>query len=121
MYYVKTIIKLLLVLAILNGVVRVGLAAASYYQFKDESLQLVTFGGRSTPGEIQNRIMERATALQLPVVFEDITVTRDGFRTVAQASYTQPVEVFPNYQYPINFRFTVEGLDMGGDGRAQAR
>jgi hypothetical protein len=117
----KTIIKLVLVLAILNGVVHVGLAAASYYQFKDESLQLVTFGGRATPGELQNRILERATALQLPVVFEDIMVTRDGFRTTAQASYTQPVEVFPNYTYPISFKFTVEGIDMGGDGRSHAR
>lgn len=117
----KTIIKLLLVLAVLNGVVRVGMAAAAYYKFKDDSQQLVTFGGRTTPGELQNHIMERATALQLPVVFEDITVTRNGFRTVAQASYTQAVEVFPSYTYPINFRFVVEGIDMGGDGRPQAK
>jgi len=47
------------------------------------------------------------------LVFEDITVTRDGLKTTAQAAYTQPVEVFPNYKYPITFSFTVEGINLG--------
>jgi hypothetical protein len=109
----KTIIKLLIVIAIINAVARVGLAAAKYYQLKDQSQQLVTFGGNASPGELQNRILEQATALQLPLVFEDIQVTRDGFKTTAQAAYTQPVEVFPSYTYPVKFTFTVEGINMG--------
>jgi hypothetical protein len=109
----KTIIKLLIVIAIINAAARVGLAAAKYYQLKDQSLQLVTFGGNASPGELQNHIMETATALQVPLVFDDILVTRDGFKTTAQASYTQPVEVFPNYKYPVKFQFTVEGINLG--------
>ena len=109
----KTIIKLLIVIAIINAAARVGLAAAKYYQLKDQSQQLVTFGGNASPGELQNHILERASALQLPLVFEDITVTRDGLKTTAQATYTQPVEVFPNYKYPIPFSFTVEGMYLG--------
>ncbi|HEY3160402.1 MAG TPA: hypothetical protein VGJ78_15665 [Vicinamibacterales bacterium] len=109
----KTIIKLLVVIAIINAAARVGLAAAKYYQLKDQSQQLVTFGGSISPGELQNQILDRATALQLPLVFEDITVTRDGLKTTAQAAYTQPVEVFPNYKYPVKFAFTVEGINLG--------
>ena len=109
----KTIIKLLIVIAIINAAARVGLAAATYYQLKDESQQLLTFGSNSSPGELQNHILQRATDLQLPLVFEDITVTREGLRTTAQAAYTQPVEVFPNYKYPIKFSFIVEGLNLG--------
>ena len=109
----KTIIKLLICIAIINAAARVGLAAAKYYQLKDQSQQLVTFGGNSSPGDLQNHILERATELRLPLVFEDITVTRDGLKTTAQAAYTQPVEVFPNYKYPITFRFTVEGIYLG--------
>jgi len=109
----KTIIKLLIVIAIINAAVRGGLAAAKYYQLKDQSQQLVTFGGNASPGELQNRILEQATALQLPLVYEDIMVTRDGFKTTAQAAYTQPVEVFPNYKYPVKFHFVVEGINMG--------
>ena len=109
----KTIIKLLIVIAIINAAARVGLAAAKYYQLKDQTQQLVTFGGNSSPGELQNHILERATELQLPLVFEDILVTRDGLKTTAEAAYTQAVELFPNYKYPITFRFTVEGLNLG--------
>ena len=112
-YPMKTIIKLLIVIAIINAAARVGLAGAKYYQLKDQSQQLITFGGNSSPGELQNRILEQATALQLPLAYEDIEVTRDGFKTTAQAAYTQPVEVFPNYKYPVTFRFTVEGINLG--------
>jgi hypothetical protein len=109
----KTIIKLLIVIAIINAAARVGLAAAKYYQLKDQSQQLVTFGGNSSPGELQNHILQTATALEVPLAFDDILVTRDGFKTTAQASYTQPVEVFPNYKYPVKFQFTVEGINLG--------
>ncbi len=109
----KTIIKLLIVIAIINAAARVGLAAAKYYQLKDQSQQLVTFGGNTSPGELQNRILEQATALQLPLGSDDILVTRDGFTTTANAAYTQPVEVFPSFTYPVKFHFTVEGLNLG--------
>ena len=109
----KTIIKLLIVIAIINAAARVGLAAAKYYQLKDQSQQLVMFGGNTSPGELQNHILETATALQVPLVFDDIKVTRDGLKTTAQAACTQPVEVFPNYTYPVRFQFTVEGLNLG--------
>jgi hypothetical protein len=109
---VKTIIKLLIAIALVNAVARVGLAAARYYEFKDETQELVTFGGDATTNEIQNHIMEKAEALALPIEYDDVNVTRDGFRTIATASYTQPVEVFPSYEYPITFHFSVEGLAL---------
>ena len=116
----KTVIKLLIAVAIINAAVHVGMVAAKYYQFKDSSQQLVTFGANIVPGQLQNRIMDKATELEVPIDFEDITVTRDGYRTMATASYTEAVEVFPSYKYPIPFTFKVEGMDMG-DGRATAR
>jgi hypothetical protein len=110
---VKTLIKLLIVAAIVNATARVGMAAARYYQLKDESQELVTFGGNVVPGELQNQIMLKAEALELPLAFDDILVTRQGLRTTASAAYTDSVEVFPNYKYPIKFQFKVEGVNMG--------
>jgi hypothetical protein len=110
---VKTIIKLLIVIAILNGLARVGLAVAHYYEFKDEAQELVTFGAEASTSEIQNHIMEKAQSLALPVEYDDISVTRDGLHTTATASYTQPIEVFPSYQYPMTFQFSVEGIALG--------
>jgi hypothetical protein len=114
--YVKTLIKLLIALAIVNAVARVGFASARYYQLKDESQELVTFGGDAPLGELQNHIMDKAAALNLPVAFEDIEVTRDGRSTIATAAYTQPVEIFPSYMYPMTFRFTVQGINLDRPG-----
>lgn len=117
----KTFIKLLVAVAILNAVVRVGLATASYYEFKDQTQQLITFGADASVAELQDQVLERATALDLPVTPDDIEVTREGKRTAASASYTEPVEVFPSYQYPIDFQFTVEGLNLAGLGAPAPR
>ena len=109
----KTVIKLLIAAAIINATARVGMAAARYYQLKDQSQELVTFGGNAVPGELQNEILLKAEALQLPLAVDDILVTREGLRTIASAAYTDSVEVFPNYKYPIEFQFKVEGVNMG--------
>ena len=109
----KTVIKILIAAAIINATARVGMAAARYYQLKDESQELVTFGGNIVPGELQNQILLKAEELQLPLAAEDILVTREGLRTWASAAYTDSVEVFPNYKYPIRFQFKVEGVNMG--------
>ena len=109
----KTVIKLLIVAAIVNATARVGMAAARYYQLKDESQELVTFGGNVVLGELQNQILLKAEELEVPLASEDILVTREGLRTMASAAYTDSVEVFPNYKYPIRFQFRVEGLNMG--------
>ena len=111
--YVKTVLKLLIAVAIMNATARVGYAAARYYQLKDESQELVTFGGHMVPGELQNQILLKAEALELPVAVDDILVTREGLRTTASAVYTDSVELFPSYKYPIRFQFTVEGINMG--------
>jgi hypothetical protein len=109
----KTLIKLLIAAAIVNATARVGMAAARYYQLKDQSQELVTFGGSAVPGELQNEILLKAEELRLPLASDDILVTREGLRTTATAAYTDSVELFPNYKYPIRFQFKVEGVNMG--------
>jgi len=111
---VKTIIKLVIVIAIANAAIRVGLVAAKYYQLKDQTQELLTFGANATPNDLQNRIIAKAEALSVPIVPDDITVTRDGLRTVANVAYSQSVEVFPNYKYPIKFQFKADAISMGG-------
>ena len=110
----KNIIKILIAVAIVNAAARVGMAEASYYQLKDASQELVTFGVKTSPGEIQNQILEKAQALNVRLEAGDVEVTRQGLHTTATASYTKAVEVFPNYTYPINFQFTVDALSMSG-------
>jgi hypothetical protein len=112
----KTIIKILIAAAIINGAVRVGMAEAGYYQLRDASQELVTFGSQLGVGDLQNRILTKAKELNLPIDASAIDVQRDGSRTIVKTAYTQPVEVFPNYIYPMTFQFSVEALSMGGLG-----
>jgi hypothetical protein len=104
----KTLLKLLVAAAIVNATVRASLAAWSYYQFKDAAQQTILFGSQSTPSELHESIVRRGGELGLPLGAGDVDVRRDGPRTVASASYTQPVELFPRYAYPFEFSFTVD-------------
>jgi hypothetical protein len=90
------------------------MAAWSYYQFKDATQQLVLFGASLPDEQLHANIMRKAAELEIPVSAEQVTVKRDGFRTRAHAAYVQPVEVFPNYRYPVDFAFDVESLSITG-------
>jgi hypothetical protein len=85
----------------------------TYSQLKDTAQQLVLFGEKSTTEELSKGILARATELHLPVNPDDINVRRNGQRTVAETTYTQAVEFFPNYQYPVKFSFSVDAVSLG--------
>jgi hypothetical protein len=114
----KTIIKILIAAAVINAAARGFLAASSYYELKDDTQQAVTFGGASSTDQIQSQILESAEKLNLPVDTDSVEVTRAGLRTTADVEYTQPVEFFPSYTYPVDFRFTVEAQVVPGAGAA---
>src|SRR5262245_3728536 len=110
----KTIIKLILIGIILNGVGRAGLAAWNYYELRDAAQQAVTFGAQSQPTEIRNEILRKAQELALPVPPDNVKVSRNGIRTQADLSYTQVIEVFPRVRYPMDLSFKVDAVSLTG-------
>ena len=108
----KTLFKLVVAILVLNAAVRGGLAMWKYYQFKDAAQQVVLFGQRADPEEIQASIVAKATELSVPVGPDDVKVSRDSQRTIAQGSYIQPVDFFPNYPWPVKFTFVVDALSL---------
>ena len=106
----KTIIKIAVSLAVLNAVFHGGEAAWRYYQLKDASQQLILFGSQEQTTELQNRILEKAAELRVPLLPENITIQRQGTRTFLDAAYTQPVEYFPSLIYPVDLKFSVEAV-----------
>ena len=118
---IKTIIKLLIVLVILNATFRVGLVTWNYYQLRDEAQQQLVFGSSTPTTVLHERILQRAADLDIPLAAEDLTVTRDGIRTTAEARYTQPVEYFPSQIYPLELSFTVDALSMTSGAVDQER
>ena len=110
----KTVIKLAIVLAVVNGLVRCADAYWSFYQLKDAAQQAILFAGRSNSRQIENEIMRRATELAVPLPLENLSVHHTETRRFAEASYTQDVELFPSYVYPVPFQFTVDAIAPGG-------
>jgi hypothetical protein len=106
----KTIVKLVIMLAILNAVFRAGSAAWTYYEFKDAVQQTLLFGSRTPPSELHTKILAKAGEFEVPVTPENVSVQREDKRTWASVVYTEPVEFFPSYSRPITFRFTVEEI-----------
>jgi len=104
----KTILKLAVALALINAAFHGGEAAWRYYQLKDATEQLIIFGSQEHTNELHNRIVQKAMELDVPLLPENITVHRQGYRTIVDASYTQPVEYFPNQIYPVNLKFSIE-------------
>ena len=49
-----------------------------YYQFKDAAQQVVLFGQRADPEEIQANIVAKATELGVPIRPDDVKISRDG-------------------------------------------
>ncbi|MGC4085670.1 MAG: hypothetical protein QM736_26975 [Vicinamibacterales bacterium] len=46
----------------------------------------------------------------MPIEAENVTIEREQRKVLVDGWYNKPVEVFPNYQYPWHFGFTVEAM-----------
>jgi len=108
----KTLIKLLAAIIVIHAVARAGMVAMDYYTFKDTTRQLLTFGDRLPPSELRQQVLSVAWDKGLPLVADNVTVQRQGTRTVASANYTAELEYFPNSFYPVDLSFEVETYSL---------
>ena len=109
----KTVLKLVIAVALLNAAVRGAGSAWNYYQLKDAAQRALLFGSKSTSQQLHIQIMETASELQIPLKPEDLSIRWRPGRRTAQASYTKEIEFIPNYPYPILFSFNVESVAVG--------
>lgn len=111
---IKTIFTTAIVVAILNAVGHLGMAAWRHFQVRDQAQQLILFGSNTTTADLEYQISQIAEEFEVPIAAEDIMVTRQGTRTIAEAYYTMPVELFPRMFYPIDLSFMVESFAITG-------
>ena len=109
---IRTIFTTAIVVIILNAVGHAGMAAWRHFQVRDQAEQLILFGGSTPTGELQSQIAQIAEELEVPIEIQNIVVTRLGARTVAEAYYTVPVELFPRFFYPVDLSFMVEAFSV---------
>ncbi len=104
----KTLLKLIVVVAVLFGVYRAGMAEYQFSQLKDSTHSMLVLGTETPIEDIRQQILKRASDLALPVSPESVEVTREGIRTTAKVSYHQKVEIFPGFTYPRDYEFSDE-------------
>ena len=110
----KTVIKLVIAALIVNAAYRSGSAFLKYYQFKDETQQMILFGQGQSVSQLTRQILDEASTREVPLDEEGVTVTREGARTVAAVAYTESIELFPRYFYPVEFSFNAEAYGVSG-------
>jgi hypothetical protein len=111
---IKTIFTIVIVAVFLNAIGHAGMVAWRHFQLRDQAEQMVLFGSASSPPDLAWQIAQIAEELGVPIAPEDVVVTRQGPRTVAEASYTVPVELFPRFFYPVDLSFMVEAYSISG-------
>ena len=104
----KTLLKLLVVAAVVNGAYRFGMAEYRFSQLKESTHSALALGANTPIEQLKEQILRKATDLSLPVSAERVSLARENVRTTAAVSYQQDVEYFPGFTYPRQYSFTDE-------------
>ena len=91
----KVIVQITILALVVNAAVHAGLAAYQHYEFADAVEQEARFGNRKTFGELHRRVVEIGESYDVPLAYDDVTVTRAGAQTSVQFSYVRTVELVP--------------------------
>jgi hypothetical protein len=108
----RTLVKLAITGLVIHATWRTGSAYRVYYQFRDQLQQLAQFGAGKSEQELQNRALEIASQLQLPVLPENVSIRRIDTHTYINASYQAQIEILPSRQYPWEFTVSVDAWSV---------
>lgn len=99
-----TIIKLVLVFALITAAFQGARPMVTNYQFKDAVEQVLLFTPNAPDADVIERIMALAGDYDLPVAAEDISISEHGSDRVVEMTYTKDVEFIPGIIIqPITF------------------
>lgn len=102
---IKTIIKLAIAGLALFSLYHVGTVYWDHYQFQDSVQELAQFANNETPEQIRTKILDLASARNIPLDPDDLTVTHANHKTEVNATYSREVLLLP--RYPKVWDFTV--------------
>lgn len=111
----KTILKILLAVLVINACVQGGRSAWRHLEFKDAVDQEARFGSSKTPSQLRDRLIQLGAEHGVTLAPEDVTVEKRGVQTYVALTYREGIPVVPAvYVYQRSFAFTllVEPLHM---------
>jgi hypothetical protein len=100
----KTIIKLVIAVALLTAAFQGSRALVSNYQFEDAVEQALLFAPNSTDPEITQQVMALADEYGLPVEADNINITQRASDRIVDVTYTVDVAFIPGViTQPVKF------------------
>src|SRR5262245_14063128 len=109
---IRTIIKLVVVLVVLNALYRFGDAYWDHYQFEDSVQQMAQFSENATAEDVRAKVLELAQSNDIPLTNENLTVTRTTRRIEVDGFYVRELTLFPSYVKPWEFKVHVVVLTL---------
>jgi hypothetical protein len=117
----KTIIKLAVTAVILTVLFQATRAAIRHYVFVDALQEALLFASNRSEDELVDRVMEIAGEHEIPLDAGNVSVRREPFRVVVDASYTADINLLPGVyrrDWPFDASVSVRLLE---DSRPRSR
>lgn len=111
---IRKIVKLAVFLLIANAVYQIAPVVYRHVQFKDALHELALYSQKSTDAELVNRAMALAGEGNIPLEREYVGVRREAGSLHIDASYVEPLRLFPRYTYEWEFDIDAKALDLTG-------
>ena len=107
---IKSLIKVLIAVALANALWHVASAYISYYKFNDSVHELAIHNPGRSESQLKDKVVELAAMYDEPLDAEAIAVRKEPGHIYVDASYTKPVSLFPGYNYQWPFVIKVDGF-----------
>ena len=106
----RLLLKLAIAALVANAVWRAGSAYLTFYRFRDAVTEAAQYSKAKSPDELRQRILGLASDYGVPLPDDAVTVRLQDNHTLIDASYTQPVDLFPGFRYQWPFSFDIDSL-----------
>jgi hypothetical protein len=108
----KTIIKLLIAALVLHATWRAGVVYLRYYEFKEDVTQVAQFGTNQTDNYLRDAVIDAARRRDIALDPQSVSVTRQNYHIIIDATYVDQVELAPRYFYPWSAKLHVDVLTL---------
>jgi len=109
---IKFAVQLALVTLTVNATWHFFGAYSAHYTFRDAARYAAQNRGQKNDEQLHDELMDVAADNDVPITPAGLVVTHEGLATAITASYTRPIEVFPNHMYPWSFSFRVDTFTL---------
>jgi hypothetical protein len=108
----KTLLKLLVMAAILLATYRIGIVYWDHYQFEDAVKETAQFTDRLNADQLPGKVLDLAEKMEIPLDYEHLKINREQRRVTIDANYRRTVEVLPGFTRDWDFAIHVTVITL---------